>query len=100
MDLNDKIVIYRTADGQTAVDVRMDGDSVWLSQAQMAELFQKDRTVIGRHISNIYKEHELEREAHVQILHIPRIMVVERDLRKLRILCYTTWMSSFPWAIV
>lgn len=62
MDLNDKIVIYRTADGQTTVDVRMDGDTVWLSQAQMAELFQKDRTVIGRHISNIYKEHELERE--------------------------------------
>lgn len=62
MDLNDKIVIYRTADGQTAADIRMDGDSVWLSQAQMAELFQKDRTVIGRHISNIYKEHELERE--------------------------------------
>lgn len=62
MDLNDKIVIYHTADGQTAVDVRVDGDSVWLSQAQMAELFQKDRTVIGRHISNIYKEHELERE--------------------------------------
>ena len=62
MDLNDKIVIYRTADGQTTVDVRMDGDTVWLSQAQMAELFQKDRTVIGRHINNIYKEHELERE--------------------------------------
>lgn len=40
----------------------MDGDTVWLSQAQMAELFQKDRTVIGRHINNIYKEHELERE--------------------------------------
>ena len=48
--------------GQTAVDVRMDGDTVWLSQAQMAELFQKDRTVIGRHINNIYKEHELDRE--------------------------------------
>lgn len=62
MELSDKIVIYRTADGQTAVDVRMDGDTVWLSQAQMAELFQKDRTVIGRHISNIYKEHELDRE--------------------------------------
>ena len=62
MDMNDKIVIYRTADGQTTVDVRMDGDTVWLSQAQMAELFQKDRTVIGRHINNIYKEHELERE--------------------------------------
>lgn len=62
MDLNNKIVIYRTADGQTTVDVRMDGDTVWLSQAQMAELFQKDRTVIGRHINNIYKEYELERE--------------------------------------
>lgn len=62
MDLSDKIVIYRTSDGQTSVSVRMDGDTVWLSQAQMAELFQKDRTVIGRHISNIYKEHELERE--------------------------------------
>ena len=58
--MNDKIVIYRTADGQTSVNVRMDGDTVWLSQAQMAELFQKDRTVIGRHINNIYKEHELD----------------------------------------
>lgn len=62
MELSDKIAIYRTSDGQTSVSVRMDGDTVWLSQAQMAELFQKDRTVIGRHISNIYKEHELERE--------------------------------------
>lgn len=62
MELSDKIVIYRTSDGQTSVSVRMDGDTVWLSQAQMAELFQKDRTVIGRHISNVYKEHELERE--------------------------------------
>lgn len=60
--MNEKIVIYRTEDGQTSVNVRMDGDTVWLSQAQMAELFQKDRTVIGRHINNIYKEHELERE--------------------------------------
>ena len=62
MDLNDKIVIYQTADGQTSIDVKLENDTVWLSQAQMAELFQKDRTVIGRHISNIYKEHELERE--------------------------------------
>ena len=59
-DMDDKIMIYQTADGQTSVDVRMDGDTVWLSQAQMAELFQKDRTVIGRHISNIFKEGELD----------------------------------------
>ena len=60
MDLNDKIIIYRTADGQTTVDVRMEGDTVWLSQAQMAELFQTDRTSILRHIKNIYKTGELE----------------------------------------
>lgn len=60
MALDDKIVIYRTADGQTTVDVRMDGDTVWLSQAQMAELFQTDRTSILRHIKNIYKTGELE----------------------------------------
>lgn len=62
MELNDKIVIYRTADGQTSIDVKLEHDTVWLSQAQMAELFQKDRTVIGRHISNVFKEGELDRD--------------------------------------
>lgn len=62
MELKDKIVIYQTADGQTQLDVKLEHDTVWLSQAQMAELFQKDRTVIGRHINNVYKEQELERE--------------------------------------
>ena len=58
----DKIIIYQTADGQTSIDVKLEQDTVWLSQAQMAELFQKDRTVIGRHINNIFKEGELSRE--------------------------------------
>ena len=58
-----KILIYQTEDGQTQVDVRMENDTVWLSQAQMAELFQTDRTSIVRHINNIYKVEELEREA-------------------------------------
>ena len=56
------IIIYQTEDGQTQVDVRMENDTVWLTQAQMAELFQKDRTVVGRHIRNVYKEGELEEE--------------------------------------
>lgn len=59
-EVSDKIVIYSTADGQTAVDVRVEGETVWLSQAQMAELFQTDRTSILRHIKNIYKTGELE----------------------------------------
>ena len=58
-----KIVIYQTDDGQTHVDVRLENETVWLSQAQMAELFQTDRTSILRHINNIYKVDELDRES-------------------------------------
>ena len=47
---NNDIIIYKTSDGETSIDVNLRNDTVWLSQAQMAELFQKDRTVIGRHI--------------------------------------------------
>ena len=50
-----KIVIYQTKDGKTSIDVKLENETVWLTQAQMADLFQKDRTVIGRHI-NIGKE--------------------------------------------
>ena len=57
-----KIVIYQTEDGQTQIDVRLENETVWLTQAQMAELFQKDRTVITRHINNVFKEGELYRE--------------------------------------
>lgn len=57
-----EIIIYQTSDGQTELDVRLEGDSVWLSQAQMTRLFQRDRTVIGRHIANIYREGELDRD--------------------------------------
>ena len=62
MDEN-KIVIYQTEDGQTQIDVRLENETVWLTQAQMAELFETDRTSIVRHINNIYRADELEREA-------------------------------------
>ena len=58
-----KIIIYQTEDGQTQIDVRMENETVWLTQAQMAELFQTDRTSIVRHINNIYKVEELDRES-------------------------------------
>ena len=63
MNENNQIIIYQTEDGQTKVDVRMENDTVWLTQAQMAELFQTDRTSIVRHINNIYKVEELDRES-------------------------------------
>lgn len=56
------IVIYQAVDGQTELEVHLEGETVWLSQAQMAELFDRDRTVIGKHISNIYREKELDRD--------------------------------------
>ena len=61
-NINDKIVIYQTADGNTQIDVRLENETVWLSQAQMALLFQKDRSVITRHINNIFKEGELVKD--------------------------------------
>ncbi len=63
MKQDQKIVIYQTPDGKTQIDVRLENETVWLTQAQMAELFETDRTSIVRHINNIYRVDELEREA-------------------------------------
>ena len=63
IDLNNEIVIYQSEDGKTQLDVKLEGETVWLTQTQMSELFQTDRTVINRHIRNIYKSGELEEEA-------------------------------------
>ena len=63
INVEDKIIIYQTEDGQTQIDVRLEDESVWLTQAQMALLFQTDRTTIVRHINNIYAIDELNREA-------------------------------------
>ena len=54
------IIIYQSEDGVVRLDVRLEDKTVWLTIDKMAELFDKDRTVIGRHIRNIYKEEELE----------------------------------------
>ena len=63
LNLNNKIVIYQSEDGKTQLDVKLEGETVWLSQSQMSELFQTDRTVINRHIKNIYKSGELDEKA-------------------------------------
>ena len=60
-DNRGEIVLYQP-EGEVRLEVRMEKESVWLSQMQMANLFQKDRTVIGRHIKNIYKEGELAKD--------------------------------------
>jgi prophage maintenance system killer protein len=68
-EAQNQIVIYETEDGQTQIDVRLDGDTVWLTQAQMAELFQKDQSVVARHIRNVFQEGELEEESNMHFLH-------------------------------
>lgn len=68
---NSDILMYQTEDGVTKIEVKFDTDTVWLSQAEMAELFQKDRSVISKHIRNIFAEGELIEESNVQSLHIP-----------------------------
>ena len=68
-NIEEQIVIYQTEDGKTAIDVRLENETVWLSQAQMANLFQKDQSVIARHISNVFKEGELDKNSNMQIMH-------------------------------
>ncbi len=58
-DKNNQIIIYNTEDGETKIEVRMKDETVWLSQKQMAELFDKDRKTITEHIQNVFKEGEL-----------------------------------------
>ena len=59
MDKN-KIVLFESADTAISLPVEFDGETVWLSKEQMGMLFERDRTVISRHIANIYKEGELD----------------------------------------
>ena len=55
-NINDKIIIYQTADGQTAIDVRLENETVWLTANQMALLFDRDDKTIRKHINNAIKE--------------------------------------------
>ena len=60
-----EIIIYQTEDGQTSLEVKLIEETVWLNLNQMAELFKRDKSVISRHISNIFKTGELSKEATV-----------------------------------
>ena len=66
-----EIMIFETKDNEIKLTVPVENETVWLTQAQMTELFQVDRTVITRHVNNVFKENELIRERNVQKMHIP-----------------------------
>lgn len=58
--MDSRIIMYQTEDGLTKIETNFDGDTVWLSIDQMADLFQRDKSTISRHIKNIFTEGELE----------------------------------------
>ena len=64
------VQLFQTSDGQIHLDVKLQQDTVWLTQAQMMALFERDQSVISRHISNVFKEGELPPESNMQKMHI------------------------------
>ncbi|WP_293722689.1 RhuM family protein [uncultured Cetobacterium sp.] len=69
--MKNEIKLYESEDKKIELEVNLENETVWLTQKQMAELFDRDRTVIGRHINNIFKEEELQEESNVQKMHFP-----------------------------
>jgi prophage maintenance system killer protein len=65
-----KIIIYQTEDGQTQIDVRLENETVWLNVEQLSLLFNREESNVRRHIINVFKEGELERENNVHFLHV------------------------------
>lgn len=70
MELNDKIIIYQTIDGQTSIEVKLEDETVWLSANQMATLFDRDEKTIRKHINNVFSEGELGKENNTHFLRV------------------------------
>ena len=66
INLNDKIIIYQSEDGKTQLDVKLEGETVWLTQAQMVELFQSSKANVSEHIKHIFEDGELDQKATVR----------------------------------
>lgn len=69
--MDDKIVIYETSDGETSIDVKLEGETVWLSANQRALLFDRDAKTISKHVNNVFSEGELEFESNTQKMRVP-----------------------------
>ena len=71
MSANENQIVVYQPNETVRLDVRLEDDTVWLTQNQMTDLFQRDRTVITRHINNVFSEGELDEKSNVHFLHIP-----------------------------
>lgn len=69
--MKNEIILYQTGELAAHIEVRIDQETVWLNQVQIAQLFQRDQSVVSRHIRNIFKDGELSEESTMQKMHIP-----------------------------
>lgn len=75
-----EIILYQSEDGRTRIQCRFENESIWLTQALIADLFQKDVRTINEHLVNIFDEGELEREPTIRKFRIVRSEVVRRHV--------------------
>lgn len=68
--MNTDLVIFESEDGNVSLDVNIEQETVWLTQAQIMQLFERDQSVISRHINNVFKEGEVDKESNMHFLHI------------------------------
>jgi hypothetical protein len=67
---DNQMLMYMTEDGVTRIEVQLQDETVWLNQNQLADLFQRDRSVISKHIKNVFIEKEVDEKSNVHYLHI------------------------------
>lgn len=65
-----EVILFQAEDGKTRLEVHLDHDTVWLSQDQLSKLFQRERSVITKHLGNLFREEELDKKSNVQNMHI------------------------------
>lgn len=68
--MKNEIILYQSEDLAEHIEVRLDAETVWLTQEQLTQLFQRDQSVISRHIRNVFKEGELDPKSNMQKMHI------------------------------
>jgi uncharacterized membrane protein len=79
-----EIVIYKSSEGKTEIQVKLEGDTIWLSQRQMAELFEKDTDTIGLHLSSIFQTRELDEKSTTEEYSVVQIEGVRKVKRKIK----------------
>ena len=93
-DNNGGIILYTTPDGESRIEVTLRDDTVWLSADQMAELFQRNKSTISRHIKNVLESGELHADSTVAFLQQFKMKVLERLSARLLTMSARYWQSN------